>query len=68
MGYRVVISNIRNWWYTPDPNMSIGAPFILNMYMSRVSFSFCHFILLIERTLNILMGSYMRAKWKRREI
>ena len=38
MGFWFGIVNRRNWWSTSEPTMSVGSPFILNKYMSRIRF------------------------------
>ena len=38
IGFWVGIYNRRYWWSTAETTMSEGAPFRLNMYMSRTRF------------------------------
>ena len=66
MGLWVEISNKMNLWSTTETNISEGTPFRLNTYMSRTRFEaiIFHFVIPIERMLNITMGSSTCVKWK----
>ena len=66
MGLWVGISTRKNWWLTTDPNMSEGAPFRMNNYMSRKRFevTLLSIFMTIYSISNIIMCYSACIKWK----
>ena len=58
MGYWVVNFNRINWWLITEPNISEVDPFSLIVIWQERGLKgyVCHFVIPIQRMLNIMMG------------